>query len=417
MVEIDRAASKGSPEARLSSTRIAAPATAGLYSGAFWLIFCATFAINVSNNLFVLLPLLILRMGGSAATIGALMGTGSLGALLVRPAAGPLIDRFGNRRLSLVLLLAEALAMSLYIPLAALGWAFYGVRVLHGMLDGTARVALFALVYEILPAGRQGQAMATFTLSGIAPASFAPLAGEVIIRHWGFGALFIVAAALALVGAAALAIAPHKRALNRHTIESQSSDPPPGYPQLLTDAALMPYWIATLAFALALSSRTSFVVAYAELCGIRNVGWYFAIYSAVAVALRLSGHLLDSFGLDRALKVSLAVMAAGIGLIAGTNIAGMLYLAAAIGGLGHGFAYPALTALVVRHTGDGAARSARVSTIYTSLWDVSSMIGPYALGVIAHSIGYGPMFVIAGVVGLSGALYLGIRPNGEPRAG
>ena len=413
---MDRGASSESTEVRLSSIGVGAPVTGRFYSAAFWLIFGATFVINISANLFVLLPLLILRMGGSAATIGALMGTGSLGALLVRPAVGPLIDRFGNRRLSIVLVLAEALAMILYIPLGSVGWAFYGVRLLHGMIDGTARVALFALVYEILPSGRQGQAMATFTLSGIAPASFAPVAGEVIIHHWGFGALFVVAAVLALVGTVALALAPREHVLYRQTIASGQSDPPPGYRELVMDTSLLPYWIATLAFAVALSSRTSFVAPYAELCGISNVGWYFAIYSAVAVALRLSGRLLDSMGLERALKVSLAVMAAGIGLIAGTNVAGMLYIAAAIGGLGHGFAYPALTALIVRHTGSGAARSARVSTIYTSLWDISSMFGPYALGVIAHLIGYGPMFVIAGAAAFSGALYLGIRADGGPRA-
>jgi hypothetical protein len=53
---MDRAASNESAEVRLSSTGVAAPMTDRLYSSAFWLIFSATFAINISINLFVLLP-------------------------------------------------------------------------------------------------------------------------------------------------------------------------------------------------------------------------------------------------------------------------------------------------------------------------------------------------------------------------
>ena len=82
----------------------------------------------------------------------------------------------------------------------------------------------------------------------------------------------------------------------------------------------------------------------------------------------------------------------------------MLEVAALVCGLGHGFAYPVLSALVIRDT--PAGRGSRVSSIYTSMWDVSSMVGPFTLGMVAHYAGYAPMFVASGAVAIGAAVYL-----------
>jgi hypothetical protein len=58
-----------------------------IYSNDFWLIFAATCALNSAMNLFLLFPLFIVKLGGGATTIGAVMGTGSGAALLMRPLA------------------------------------------------------------------------------------------------------------------------------------------------------------------------------------------------------------------------------------------------------------------------------------------------------------------------------------------
>jgi MFS family permease len=106
---------------------------------------------------------------GSAATIGAVIGTSSLAALLMRPAASAAIATRGRRWTALWFLVMNAFAMALYIPLHSI-WTIYAVTALNGFANGTARVALFAMIYEILPEGRQGEAMATFSLSGQMPA-------------------------------------------------------------------------------------------------------------------------------------------------------------------------------------------------------------------------------------------------------
>lgn len=148
------------------------------YQRDFWLVFTATSAIGVAANLFVFFPVYIVKLGGDAASIGAIVSVGGLAALAARPGLVPLIDRRGRRSMALWSLMLEGLAVVLYIPVHSLGWSIYAVRVLQGAADGTARVALFALVFDILPQGRRGEGMALFSLSGQGPAALGPPIGD-----------------------------------------------------------------------------------------------------------------------------------------------------------------------------------------------------------------------------------------------
>src|SRR5208282_1332999 len=88
---------------------------------------------------------------------------------------------------------------------------------------------------------------------------------------------------------------------------------------------------------------------------------------------------------------------------AGTGHAGILSIAAAIGGLGHGYVYPALSALVIARTDLSAM--GRSSSIYTSLYDAGTMAGPYLLGIVGEYFGYGLLFIVSGGIALIGAAY------------
>ncbi len=75
-----------SAESNDALIKVTAPgAPTSLYSRDFWLVFAATFALNVALNFFVLLPVFIVRLGGHANTIGAIVATAGLAALVARP--------------------------------------------------------------------------------------------------------------------------------------------------------------------------------------------------------------------------------------------------------------------------------------------------------------------------------------------
>ncbi len=375
-----------------------------LYSRNFWLVFSAHFALNCSSNLFVLFPLFVVKLGATATTIGVLMGTGSLAALLMRPGVGAGIDRFGRRRVAMCFLVLDAIASSFYLGIGSLGWPIYAVRALQGAIDGTARVALFAMVYQILPAGRRGEGMATFSLCGMIPGALAPMIGEELIKRLGFHAFFAGNVLLCLIAALATSRLPDDRTHASAHHVTPNPEQGAGLGAVLFDRELMPLWIVTLLFAFAISCRLSFVTPYAYKMGIARVGWYFLIYSSAAVMLRaFSGGLMDRVGLERMMLPSLIILSFGLALLAETGRPGMLLVAALVGGIGHGYLYPALSALVIARTKLPAI--GRSSTIYSSLYDLGAMAGPYTLGVLAGMFGYAPMFVVAGALVMIAALY------------
>jgi MFS family permease len=397
----------GGPDANLTGASVvqdtAATALAGpLYTRDFWFVFAANFALNLATSIFVMLPAFVMHLGGGAASIGAVIAVAGVAALAVRPLNGIAVDRFGTHGVAVRFLILDALATALYIPLGSLRWPIYAVRVIHGAIDGTARVALFAMAYELLPQGRQGQAMATFTLCSMIPAAIGPIMGEEIIAVSGFGWFFISAAALCLISAGIASRAPARRRAPADRNTHQSA-PTAGFGELIRNRELMPLWIITVLWSFALASRT-FVIPFAYQEGVARVGWYFMLYCGVAVILRVFGPgVLDRVGLSRMVAPMLVLTAIGLGLIAFTGRFAMLYVAAIAGGIGHGYFYPALCAQVIGHT--RAEQMGRSSAIFTSLLDLGGMAGPYALGVMAGATGYAPMFLVSAAVSIVAAIY------------
>ena len=99
----------------------------------------------------------------------------------------------------------------------------------------------------------------------------------------------------------------------------------------------------------------------------------------------------------------LSFIVVGLALIAGTGRTGWLEAAGVIGGLGHGYLYPALSALVIARTQPRAI--GRSSSIYSSLYDLGLMAGPYAMGAIGAYLGYAPIFLVSAGIALCGAAY------------
>jgi MFS family permease len=390
--------------ARAADRAAAADLSTPLYTREFWFVFTANFALNMAGSLFVMLPAFVMHLGGGAAMIGAVIAVGGVAALAVRPLNGVAVDRWGIHRVAVRCLILDAIATALYVPLGSLRWPLFAVRIIHGAIDGTARVALFAMAYELLPQGRQGQAMATFTLCSMIPAAIGPIMGEEIIDALGFGWFFAAATAMCAAAGAITASAPARRARAPHDPHREPAATA-SFGQLLRSRALMPLWIVTLLWSVALASRT-FVIPFAYQEGVARVGWYFMLYCGVAVVLRMfAAGLLDRVGLRRIVTPALALTALGLGLLAFTGRFGMLYLAAIAGGVGHGYFYPALCAQVIGHT--RPEQMGRSSAIFTSVLDLGGMAGPYLLGLMAAGTGYPQMFLVsAAIAALSAGCYL-----------
>lgn len=380
----------------------------------FWLVFIASFAVWLAANLFVFFPVFVVRIGGGAAQIGAIVGVGALAALAARPGLVPLLEWRGRRAVALWSLVLEGLAIALYLPIHSLGWPIYAVRILQGAVDGTARAALFAMIFDVIPRGRRGAAMALFSLSGQGPAALGPPIGEALLKYFGFEIFFCVAALLCLVAAIATVMLPGGGDAGGEPEQDSAAVAVEGYRALLFDRKLAPLWVVSFAFAFAVAARLSFVAPFAYAKNIAQVGWYFALYSGIAVVLRLfGGSVLDRVGVERILGPAMGLLGIGVAVLALTGRSGALLSAAVLGGVGHSYAYPALGAMIITHT--PAEEFGRSSVVYTSLYDCGSMLAPYMLGVLATLWGYGPMFAVAGLVTIATGVYFDAFERREAR--
>lgn len=169
----------------------------------------ANLASGTGNGIvMVVLPWLVLELTGSAAAAGLVAAVSTIPALVVVPAIGAAVDRFGRKPVSVISDLASAVSV-LAFPI--LGWLigldFVWVLILAvigATLDPAGYTARKSLIVDAAAAGR----VRLDTLNGVHEALFAvgwtigPLIGATLIAtvgavpaFWIPGAMFVIAAA------------------------------------------------------------------------------------------------------------------------------------------------------------------------------------------------------------------------------
>lgn len=173
----------------------------------------ANLTSGIGNGIaMVAIPWLVLDLTGSAAAAGLVAALSTLPALLVIPAVGAAVDRFGRQRVSIASDLASAVSVIAY-PLVAwwVGLDFAWVLVLAiigASLDPGGYTARKSLIVDAATAG----GVRLQTLNGIHEAFFAigftvgPLVGAGLIATVGPVSAFWVPGVLFLIASGAIAL-------------------------------------------------------------------------------------------------------------------------------------------------------------------------------------------------------------------
>ncbi len=375
------------------------PRGAHSFAALFAVTFCGLIAVGA------VLPVLPRYVHGPLGygdvMVGIVIGVYAITGLLLRPLAGRLADRRGRKPAVLIGIVGVALGGLLYLPT---GLGIAGVilaRLVTGAGEGALYTAGSAWIVDIAPEARRGRVLGLYGLAVWGGLSVGPLAGEVLLDLGGYTAVWILAAALPLLGALIAARVPDP------FVPRAESEPHP----LIAPEAIGP-GIAVALAAVGYAAVASFVVLHLEDQGIGHGVVVFGAFAAMIVITRLiAGNLPDRVGAVPVAIVACLVEGAGLLTI---GLAESLPVAL-IGGCAMGAAFslinPSLMLIALGRV-NKEARGAAMGT-YTAFFDAGVGLGAPLAGVAAALSGYEGAFVFAAAVAVAAALISLTRLRGS----
>jgi len=359
-----------------------------LFTPNFVLLFMAHLFFGFSFWPYVLLPVFIQDLGSNLAEVGIIMGSASISGMVIRPWLGDALDRVGRRACLLAGGLIFLLTHIFYMSVDQVGPFIYFVRVFHGLSMGILFATFFTFAADITPPKRRTEGLAIFGIGGHLSGAFGVPLGEFLIRSGGYPLLFKVCAVFTVLFTVLSYFLKEPKKAESQTGFRVADFFRTGF-QRINRAPL----IGNGLFALGLISYMVFLKPFAHEQGF-TVTSFFMAYSLSAVLIRLvGGKWPDQFGLKPVLYPSFVSLALGILLLAawpspiGLLISGMLC------GVGHGFIFPILSALIINRATDH--ERGRSMALFTLLFDVGFFVGAPLWGYIAEHFGYPAMFYLS----------------------
>jgi MFS family permease len=345
----------------------------------------------LSLAMWFLLPLYVRALGGSALTIGVLLGVATLASVAARPMVGALLDRVGHRRMLLAGSLANGLTWVPFLAVESLGPWLVLWTVVHAVVGGGMFAAYFTYATYLVPPTRRAEGIAIFGVAGMAANGIAPYLGERIIHESGFDGYFLAAVVLAAAATLLTLLVPRASTRPQPTrTQSWRRD----LAVALRHPGLARVLVVTVLLGLAINAAYFFTAPFVHDLGIGRAGPFFIAYSATSVVIRLFGRrTLDVFGPHRVSIPAFAVFGAGLFGLAFLPAPGLLVLSGIACGAGHGTLFPVLNALASHRAPAGLAGT--VVSLHTAAVDLGAVLGTPICGLIAQVLGYPSMFAVS----------------------
>ena len=364
---------------------------------------------GVAWSVFLILPkYLAVELGASTTRIGWLMASASIANVV----AAPWVARFATRHGAITTMLLGNAAMVVgslgFVFVDAPGvWAF-----VFRMLQGLAWAFMFSsaavVAMRLAPAGRTGQAIALHGSSNLVTNAIGPALAEPLLAHHGRGVTFAGAALMALLGLwftgrLRRQLPPSE---TEDAIDPASSRTSGGSPQRRRRSAL-PGALVFTAMVLGLGCGIMFVL-YQPLAlerGYTRVSSFLVAYTVAAVSVRLLfGRISDRLGPGPVAAWSFIGYGGVVGAMAALGPGGLAPLGALFG-VAHGVFFPAFTTLALSSI-PASARTRAMAWINGAFNAGITTTG--GLGLLAEHVGFGPVFLGAGLVVSATGLGLGL---------
>ena len=363
-----------------------------LFTGAFVRLAVADLAYFTAGGVAIYaLPLYVIGpVGSDPSGAGLAFGAFAVSALVLRPFAGRLSDSWGRRPLLFGGALLCAVAMALTAIVDSLPMIVM-LRLLVGVAEAAFFVASFAVLADLAPPSRMGEALSYNSLGLYLGLAFGPPLGEVLINAAGFAAAWVGAGVLAVL-AALIALGIGETRSPRSELDA---------PPRLIHWKAVPVSIGFFASIAALGGFLTFASLHAAAVGLASTSVPLFVYGAVVVVGRVVfAKVPDRLPALPLGAAALATVAAGLVVTAAWSspmglISGTVLLA-----VGVTFSTPAFFTAAFATAGP-SERGAASGTVSAFL-DLGLGGGPVLLGLVAGTLGIPVAFGAAAAIALAG---------------
>lgn len=352
---------------------------------------------------YLLIPIfplyLIDTFQASKSTIGLVLASYTLAALMIRPMSGFLLDLFRRKPQYLLAYLFFVLTFISY-PLASTIHLFLLFRILHGAAFGYVTTAGNSLVVDILPASRRGEGLGFFGVANNLAMVVGPMTSLFMHETYSYNTIFFLAIASGLLGFVFAMLIRVEKVFVPKEVISMSFDRfflfkgfKAGVTLLLTG---IPYGMFI-----------TYLAIYAQELNIKSgTGLFFSLLAVGLVVSRLfSGKMVDRGRLTKAIETGLLVSMIGIFLLASLQqlssfndilSSSLFFVIPVILGLGYGLLFPAYNTLFVNLAPHN--RRATASSTFMTSWDLGVGVGLVVGGRLADTKGGLPLAFLFGAV-------------------
>jgi MFS family permease len=370
-----------------------------------FLVMCA-YSFTVFISVFQLLPTApyhVIDLGGGTTAAGLFLGCLTFSSAISAPLTGTIGDRFGQRRVLMVVSGMSA-AFSLSYALITNIPLLLTVVVLHGLFWSALLSASGAYMTAAIPESRRAEGIAYWGVMSTMALATAPTIGFWVYRH-GWWTLCLELVTLNLL----MLIIAWRLPAESTVIDRKESNEPPrvsrrigaghGGPRTIVEGRVLVLSVTMALVSFGYGALTSFSALFADELGVSPRSLFLMVMASAILVIRLTlGRLVDQLGHRRVLLACLGAPAAGLLLLAVSGGPLSLGVAALVFGLGFGLMYPSYTAYVLRHvlpTRRGAAFGAMLAAFDTGVGAGSS-----ATGWLIHRVGFRYAFVFSACVAL-----------------
>lgn len=316
-------------------------------------------------------------LGRGSAEVGLISSLFMFVALVARPLAGYVVDRWDRRAVLIASLVWFALSMGSH-ALAGTFVLLVVVRMLHGLPFSGMTTSLNTVAADLAPPQRRGEGISVFGFSQALAQAAGPSLAMGALDDGQFSRVFALAALASGIGALmALPVRYPPRAARRA---------PSLHLHNMLEGRIAWLGLAIVATNVGFAGIIYMVMLYAEQYGIAHASWWYICGPAgVLLSRAFAGKVFDRQGPAQTVGIGLGLIGAAM-LVLGVwpSQPGFL-LAALLQGLGSGIMQPTYLAMAASMC-TPERRGAAVATVFAAL-DGGNAIGAYALGWVAAATG------------------------------